>query len=105
MKNDVRTSVVDWRSVLATLFIQIRVRGVRAWENTQRKNKRNLKNMAEDSSFESTLDELENLFQLATEFVRDLRDLKNEEKLKFYGLFKQVRVRTMYNGVKLRTIE
>ena len=46
--------------------------------------------MAEDSSFESTLDELENLFQLATEFVRDLRDLKNEEKLKFYGLFKQV---------------
>ncbi|XP_028394742.1 acyl-CoA-binding domain-containing protein 6-like isoform X2 [Dendronephthya gigantea] len=45
--------------------------------------------MAEDSSFESTLDELENLFQLATEFVRDLRDLKNEEKLTFYGLFKQ----------------
>ena len=76
--------------MLATLFIQIQVRGVRAWENTQRKNKRNLKNMAEDSSFESTLDELENLFQQATEFVRDLRDLKNEEKLKFYGLFKQV---------------
>ena len=47
---------------------------------------------ADDSSFESTLDELENLFQLATEFVRDLRDLKNEEKLKFYGLFKQVSV-------------
>ncbi|CAB4005843.1 acyl- -binding domain-containing 6-like [Paramuricea clavata] len=43
----------------------------------------------EDSSFESTLDELESLFHLATEFVRDLRDLKNEEKLKFYGLFKQ----------------
>ena len=35
-------------------------------------------------------DELESLFKLATEFVRDLRDLKNEEKLKFYGLFKQV---------------
>ena len=48
--------------------------------------------MADDSSFESTLDELENLFQLATEFIRDLRDLKNEEKLKFYGLFKQVSV-------------
>ena len=46
----------------------------------------------EDSSFESTLDELESLFHLATEFVRDLRDLKNEEKLKFYGLFKQVSI-------------
>ncbi len=55
-----------------------------------RGKKKTLKKMAEDSSFDSTLDELENLFQLATEFVRDLRDLNNEGKLKFYGLFKQV---------------
>ena len=34
--------------------------------------------------------ELGDLFDLATEFVRGLRDLKNEKKLKFYGLFKQV---------------
>lgn len=46
--------------------------------------------MAENGSFVSCLDELENLFQLATEFVRGLRDLKNEDKLTFYGLFKQV---------------
>lgn len=38
----------------------------------------------------SDTSELENLFLLATEFVRNLRDLKNESKLKFYGLFKQV---------------
>jgi hypothetical protein len=59
----------------------------------------------EDSSFESTLDELESLFHLATEFVRDLRDLKNEEKLKFYGLFKQVSILKctnfeMYESIK-----
>lgn len=34
--------------------------------------------------------ELFSLFKLAAEFVRDLTDLKNAEKLIFYSLYKQV---------------
>lgn len=36
-------------------------------------------------------EDLEKLFQAATEFVRTMRNLSDEKKLAFYALYKQVR--------------
>ena len=35
-------------------------------------------------------EDLEKLFQAATEFVRTMRNLSDEKKLAFYALYKQV---------------
>ena len=35
-------------------------------------------------------EDLQGLFQAATEFVRTLKNISDEQKLMFYGLFKQV---------------
>lgn len=35
-------------------------------------------------------DDLEKLFQAATEFVRTMKNLSDEKRLTFYALFKQV---------------
>ena len=35
-------------------------------------------------------EDLEKLFQAATEFVRTMKNLSDEKKLTFYALFKQV---------------
>ena len=35
-------------------------------------------------------EDLQGLFQAATEFVRTLKNISDEQKLMFYGLYKQV---------------
>ena len=57
------------------------------WQLNSRDLLWNKNNMAEPNLVGA---DLQNLFLQATEFVKTLRGLKNENKLKFYGLFKQV---------------
>lgn len=51
-------------------------------------------NMAAAEYFEDEVvldaDDLEKLFQAATEFVRTMKNLSDEKRLTFYALFKQV---------------
>ena len=61
------------------------------YEHTKRTSIRVTSNMAEYS--QEVLvngEDLQGLFQAATEFVRTLKNISDEQKLMFYGLFKQV---------------
>ena len=42
-------------------------------------------------------EDLEKLFQAATEFVRTIRNLSDEKKLTFYALYKQVGLNFILN--------
>ena len=61
------------------------------YEDTKRTSIPVTSNMAEYS--QGVLvngEDLQGLFQGATEFVRTLKNISDEQKLMFYGLFKQV---------------